>query len=104
MLALVTLVPATPLTVMVPPTTVPYGEPAGSAVGASSYSLIVSTTVSPLVNATSLGAIAGQCSLLVNVPTGPLSASILPIISMLTVFAFATGATAVAPALDPPHA
>ena len=102
-----TVVAAAPSRVMVPPATALYGEPAGSAVGASSYSLIVSTTVSPLAKVRSLGAIAGQCSLLVNVPAGPLSASILPIISMLTVFA--TGATFVAagafePALDPPHA
>src|SRR5664280_2373231 len=103
MLALDTVVPATPLTVMVPPATVPYGEPAGSAVGASSYSLIVSTTVSPLAKVMSLGAIAGQCSLPVNVPAGPLSASILPVSAMLTVFALATGAAA-APAFAPPHA
>src|SRR5450631_4631545 len=103
MLALDTVVPATPFTVMVPPATLPYGEPAGSAVGASSYSLIVSTTVSPLPKVRSLGAIAGQGSLLVNVPTGPLSASILPIIEMFTVFALATGAEA-APAFELPHA
>ena len=63
--------------------------------------------MSPLAKVRSLGAIAGQCSLLVNVPAGPLSASILPIISMLTVFA--TGAAVVAMGaveseLDPPHA
>src|SRR5665647_3703258 len=104
MFSLDTVVAATPSRVMVPPATALYGEPAGSAVGASSYSLMVRTTLSPLANVTSLGAIAGQCSLLVNVPTGPLSASILPIISMLTVFALAAGATAVAPAFDPPHA
>jgi len=37
-------------------------------------------------------------------PDRSLSASILPIIEMLTVFAFATGAGAAAPAFDPPHA
>ena len=101
MSALDTVVTATPLTVSVPPATALYGEPAGSAVGASSYSLIVNTTVSPLVMVMSLGDNAGQCCLLVNEPAGPLLASILPVIAMLTVFgaAAALGA-AVAPELS----
>src|SRR5476651_354011 len=105
MSALDTFVTAAPLTVSVPPLTALYGEPSGRAVGASSYSLIVSTMVSPLEMVMSLGDSAGQCSLLVNEPAGPLSVSILPVNAMLTVFgaAEALGA-AVAPELDPPHA
>jgi len=37
-------------------------------------------------------------------PDGPLSASVLPIIVMLSVFAFTTGAAGVVPAFEPPHA
>jgi hypothetical protein len=87
----------------VPPATALYGDPAGSAVGALSYSLMVSTTVSPLAKVRSLGAMAGQCSLLVKVPTGPLLASVLPTISMLTVFG-ATAAGLAPPAVVAPPA